>query len=85
MIIMLHEIGYTLNGQMETRNSHLVVKGTDPVHTAMAKTVGLPLAFAAKHVLNGNIRRKGVFIPVYPDVYSVILPELKNQGIVFSD
>jgi saccharopine dehydrogenase-like NADP-dependent oxidoreductase len=83
MIIMLHEIGYTLNGRSETRNSHLVVKGTDPVHTAMAKTVGLPLAFAAKHILNGNIRRKGVFIPIYPDVYSVILPELKNQDIVF--
>jgi saccharopine dehydrogenase-like NADP-dependent oxidoreductase len=85
MIIMLHEIEYTLNGTRKNKNSHLVVKGTDSIHTAMAKTVGLPLAFAAQHILNGNIQRKGVYIPVYPDVYKNILPDLRLQGISFSE
>lgn len=59
-------------------SSSLVVKGSDGVHTAMAKTVGLPLAFAAGHILNGNIQRRGVFIPVYPEIYKQILPDLKK-------
>jgi saccharopine dehydrogenase (NADP+, L-glutamate forming) len=85
MIIMLHEISYVLNGREMTKNSHLVVKGQDSIHTAMAKTVGLPLAFAAKHILNGNIQRRGVFIPVYEDVYSLVLQDLSKVGIVFSE
>ncbi len=83
MIIMLHEISYTLNGEHKTRNSHLIVKGRDSIHTAMAKTVGLPLAFGARNILNGNIRRRGVFIPVYPDIYNLVLEDLKKQDIIF--
>jgi saccharopine dehydrogenase-like NADP-dependent oxidoreductase len=85
MIIMLHEIDYAINNLNKKRSSHLVVKGTDSIHTAMAKTVGLPLAFAAQHILNGNIQRKGVYIPVYPEVYKYILKDLRNQGIAFSN
>ncbi len=83
MIIMLHEIDYTLHGEHKTTRSHLVAKGSDSIHTAMATTVGLPLAFAARHILNGNIRRRGVFIPIYPDIYKLVLPDLKKHGIVF--
>ena len=85
MIIMLHEISYTMNGVNKKKHSHLVVKGRDSIHTAMAKTVGLPLAFAAKHILIGNIQRRGVFIPIYPDVYQPVLADLKKHDIIFSD
>lgn len=85
MIIMMHEIEYILNGEIKNRRSHLVVKGTDNIHTAMAKTVGLPLAFAARNILNGNIRRRGVFIPIYPDIYEQILEDLNKYSIGFSE
>jgi saccharopine dehydrogenase (NADP+, L-glutamate forming) len=87
MIVMLHEISYHLPespDNIQTIEASLVVKGKDPIHTAMAKTVGLPLAIAVKHILNGGISRKGVFIPVYPDVYEVVLRDLEKKGISFT-
>ena len=85
MVVMQHELKYTLEGKELSKKSSLVVKGIDQSHTAMAKTVGLPLAFAAIHLLNGNISRKGVFIPIYEDIYKPILQDLSNHGIVFSN
>jgi hypothetical protein len=82
MIVMLHEIGYQQGGRRNMVKSHLVVKGTDPVHTAMAKTVGLPLGIAASLVLQGKIR-PGVQIPVHRDMYELVLPALESEGIRF--
>ncbi|MFX9035026.1 saccharopine dehydrogenase C-terminal domain-containing protein, partial [Acinetobacter baumannii] len=48
MIIMLHEFEYELNGVKKQRKSLLKVIGENASHTAMAKTVGLPLGIAAK-------------------------------------
>ena len=48
MVVMLHEIEYTINSKPAKIRSGLVVKGTDNMHTAMAKTVGLPLGIAAR-------------------------------------
>ena len=48
MIVMLHEIEYSINNEQKKVSSCLIVKGKDQVHTAMAKTVGLPLAIATK-------------------------------------
>ena len=76
--------GKQLAGKKHYRNASLVVKGEDAVHTAMAKTVGLPLAIAVKNILNGKITRKGVFIPIYPDVYEIVLRDLEEKGIRFT-
>lgn len=86
MIVMLHELEYQLPGTdtLQTISASLVVKGKDQIHTAMAKTVGLPLAIAVKNILQGNIQRRGVFIPVYPDVYGIVLRDLENKGIRFT-
>jgi len=84
MIVMQHELKYTIEGKERIEKSSLVVKGINQSHTAMAKTVGLPLAFAAIHLLKGNISRLGVNIPIYADVYKPILKDLSNHGIVFS-
>ncbi|HLO80584.1 MAG TPA: saccharopine dehydrogenase C-terminal domain-containing protein [Chitinophagaceae bacterium] len=71
-------------GKLCFKKASLVVKGEDSVHTAMAKTVGLPLAIAVKNILNGKITRKGVFIPIYPDVYEIVLRDLEKKGIRFT-
>ena len=51
----------------------------------MAKTVGLPVAIAAKLILNGQIQSKGVRIPTSKDVYIPVLKELSENGINFID
>ena len=84
MIIMLHEIGLVLQGKAGRHSAHLVVKGRDREHTAMALTVGLPLGIAAIAILQGRINRRGVSIPIHPDIYRVVLPELERNGITFT-
>jgi saccharopine dehydrogenase (NAD+, L-glutamate forming) len=51
----------------------------------MAKTVGLPVAIAALKILNGEIKSKGVQIPIESTIYKSILKELENFGIIFKE
>src|SRR5690606_28946173 len=51
MIVMWHRFLYEINGEYKELHSSMVVKGDDPVYTAMAKTVGLPVAIATKMIL----------------------------------
>ncbi|SDC96108.1 saccharopine dehydrogenase C-terminal domain-containing protein [Niabella drilacis] len=83
MIIMVHEIEYTIRGQQKKSVSTLVVKGDDALHTAMAKTVGLPLGIAARLLLDGSISATGLQIPVTKTFYQPILEELAQNGIRF--
>lgn len=85
MIVMLHEIEYVLNEKMHQIKSSLMVKGEDELHTAMAKTVGLPLGIAAKFILNGTIKLTGVHIPICKEIYNPVLNELKKYGVVFKE
>ncbi|MES1225853.1 MAG: saccharopine dehydrogenase C-terminal domain-containing protein, partial [Bacteroidota bacterium] len=55
----------------------------DSIHTAMAKTVGLPMAIAAKKILKGEIKLSGVHIPVMKEIYEPVLAELETLGIHF--
>ena len=57
----------------------------DQIHTAMARTVGLPVAMAAKAVLNGRISERGVLLPVSPEIYEPILDELEEHGVTFRE
>ena len=51
----------------------------------MSKTVGLPLAIAAKLVLTGKLNLKGIHIPTHKNIYEPVLNELEKYGIVFSE
>lgn len=86
MIVMLHEITYeTAAGISNTISSTLIVKGKDQLHTAMAKTVGLPLGIAAKLILQGKIQLTGLHIPIIEAIYEPVLEELEQHGIVFNE
>ncbi len=85
MIIMYHKFGYELNGEKKQIDSHMVLTGEDQTHTAMAKTVGLPVAMAAIKILNKEITTPGVQRPIKKEVYEPILEELKNHGITFKE
>ena len=83
MVVMLHEIEYERDGTAHKIESSLVLTGEDSQHTAMAKTVGLPLGIAAKLILNGTIQLKGLHIPVSKEIYGPVMKELEEQGIKF--
>lgn len=87
MVVMWHKFEYLdkLAGEKVEKNSSLVVLGESGEHTAMAKTVGLPLAVAAKLVLTGKLILKGMFIPTTEEIYQPILDELVNYGIEFEE
>ncbi len=85
MIVMQHEISYTLHNKEQNIKSSLIVKGKDAIHTAMAKTVGLPLGIAAKFILNGTITSKGLQMPITKEIYNPVLKELENFGVKFKE
>lgn len=94
MIVMLHEIEYEkgeggqVTGDREGKKivrSLLIVKGGDNLHTAMAKTVGLPLGIAARLILEGDIKEVGLHIPILPGIYEPVLKALEKRGIVFKE
>lgn len=85
MIVMLHEIIYSLNEQQHEIKSSLVVKGEDNLRTAMAKTVGLPLAIAAVLIAEGRLKETGLHIPIIPTIYEPVLSMLQEEGIVFNE
>lgn len=83
MIVMIHEIGYMLANERRLARSILRIEGEDSLHTAMARTVGLPLGIAAVLVLEGRIPMKGLHIPIRPEIYDPVMAELEKQGIRF--
>jgi saccharopine dehydrogenase (NADP+, L-glutamate forming) len=85
VIIMLHEIEYSINKKHKQITCSLVIKGKDEEHTAMARTVGLPLAIAAKLILENKIKLAGLYIPVLPQIYEPVLKELEFNGIKFRE
>ncbi len=85
MIVMYHKFGYELNGERKQIDSTMVHIGKDQTHTAMAKTVGLPVGIATLAILNKKITTPGVQIPITREVYEPILKELESHGIVFNE
>jgi saccharopine dehydrogenase-like NADP-dependent oxidoreductase len=85
MIVMQHQFEYELNGTKKKLNSSLVVIGDDEIHTAMAKTVGLPLAITIKNFLTGKFKLYGVQIPIVKEIYEPMLSELESLNIIFTE
>jgi saccharopine dehydrogenase (NAD+, L-glutamate forming) len=86
MIVMYHEFGYeTSLGENEKIISTMVCKGKDDTYTAMAKTVGLPLAISSILLLNNKINLTGIHTPIDKEIYNPVLKELDANGINFEE
>jgi len=85
MIVMQHEIAYSIENKNYLQTSTLVVKGINQLHTAMAKTVGLPLGIAAVLFLEQKFTASGVCIPINKVIYQPVLQALAAEGIVFTE
>ncbi|AWH73547.1 saccharopine dehydrogenase [Dokdonia sp. Dokd-P16] len=85
MIVMYHKFGYELDGKRKQIDATMVNIGEDQIETAMARTVGLPVAMATLRILNGEITTPGVQLPIKKEVYKPILKELEDYGITFKE
>ncbi|RNA45143.1 alpha-aminoadipic semialdehyde mitochondrial [Brachionus plicatilis] len=86
IIIMHHEVGYKLsNGQNESKTIDFIHYGEINGQTAMAKTVGLPAAIAAKMVLEKEIQTTGMVLPLSKDIYKPILSRLQSEGLNWTE
>ena len=85
LIVMWHRFRFYINDKLMEIESRLITPGDDPIHTAMSKTVGLPIAIACKHILEGSWKLKGVHLPTIPEIYEPVLEELESLGIRFTE
>lgn len=85
LIVMQHQFEIQTQSGIKKLTSSLVQEGLDGVYTAMAKTVGLPLAIAVDLFLKGKISLRGLWLPVVPELYLPILEALEREGIRFEE
>jgi saccharopine dehydrogenase (NADP+, L-glutamate forming) len=84
-IVMWHQFIYQQDGREHEIQSSLVSEGLPGGHTAMARTVGLPMGIATRLILENKIALRGVQIPVKAQIYEPILKELATMGIVMQE
>ncbi len=85
MIVMWHKFDFLVNGRPKQIQSHMVAVGEDPVNTAMSRTVGLPMAIAARLILTDQLSLTGVQIPTRKEIYDPVLEELSSLGFEFAE
>ena len=85
LIVMQHQVEIQAENGSKKIISSLVIEGQDATYTAMAKTVGLPLAIAVDLFLSGKISLRGLQLPVVPELYLPILDALEQEGIRFEE
>jgi saccharopine dehydrogenase (NADP+, L-glutamate forming) len=69
------------DGKKEVIKSSMLDFGTQVTDTAIARTVALPAAVGVEMILKDQIKVKGVYIPVIPDIYNPILDALETMDI----
>ena len=83
LVVLSHEIvtQSPLNPRIEeVHTSSLVTYGTSSA-SAMSRTVGLPVAFAALEILDGKVQVRGVQGPTDKSVYQSVLKGLEEVGL----
>ncbi|MCF8242940.1 MAG: saccharopine dehydrogenase NADP-binding domain-containing protein [Melioribacteraceae bacterium] len=85
MVALIHEleVEYPEKNEKEIITSTFVEYGDGNGITAIAKTVGMPAAIAAKLILQGELPLTGCHIPIHPTIYTRVLDELKTEGLKF--
>ena len=83
LVVLSHEIvtQSPLNPRIEeVHTSSLVTYGTSSA-SAMSRTVGLPVAFAALEILDGKVQVRGVQGPTDKSIYQSVLKGLGEVGL----
>lgn len=83
MIIVHNELVVEFPHRKEKRLSSMLVEGVPGGYSAMASAVSLPVAIAARRILEGKVKKTGVCMPTTPDLYQPILEEMGTLGFSF--
>lgn len=82
MVVMTHQlVTVDAEGRRWTHHAHLRLEGEGGERSAMAKTVGWPLALAVERYLKGETTQVGLQRPLEPTWYKPILQRLSDLGI----
>ena len=81
MLVLHHEFIAEYPSRHEAITSTMIDYGIPGSDSSMSRTVGLPPAIGTRLILEGKITRKGVVVPVTPDIYEPVLAELEQLGI----
>ncbi|KAG6833294.1 hypothetical protein H0H87_008926 [Tephrocybe sp. NHM501043] len=86
MVVLSHELvtNHYQTRKTQVHTSSLIVYGT-PEASAMARTVGIPIAIAALAVLDGKIYLRGVHGPVKKNVNQIVLEGLRGAGLALRE
>jgi saccharopine dehydrogenase (NADP+, L-glutamate forming) len=86
MIVMQHQFDITTSDSARVRHtSTMVVEGDVNGHSAMAKTVGIPVSAAAHLIATKQVTGIGCYLPVNKDLYLPLLAILKSKGIEMTE
>ncbi|GAA6018952.1 hypothetical protein JCM8202_000615 [Rhodotorula sphaerocarpa] len=83
MVVLAHEVTTEApDGTPHLFTSSLVQYGTEEA-SAMATTVGVPIALGALLILDGKVTSSGLVSPTSEEVWRPMLPSLEQAGIRF--
>jgi saccharopine dehydrogenase (NADP+, L-glutamate forming) len=88
MVVLYHALEAQFpeqNNRKEQITSTMIHYGDPKGFSAMAKSVGLPAAIAAKLILTDQIPIHGCLMPTHPLIYQPILKELTEYGFSFKE
>ncbi len=87
MVIIQEEIEYeTTEGKKMLWKGSMYHVGEDAQNTAIAFTVGIPVAIITRLLVEGKLKLEGgLYIPVIPEIYIPLLDELQELGMVFKE
>ncbi len=85
MIVMQHQFDYIEDQTRKKIYSTMTYIGKDSYNTAMAATVGLPLAITSRLILEKKVKLTGVHLPIMKEIYEPVLKELEEYDIRFEE
>ena len=86
LVLLVHELEVEYPDRPGERiTSTLAAEGETGGFTAMSRTVGLPVAIAARLRLRGDLSLTGSLIPTHPAIYEPVLAELEAAGLRFTE
>lgn len=86
MVVLQHKfVIKKADGSRYFISSVLKEIGNPNGYSAMAKTVGYPAAMAAQLLAEGDIKKKGLILPVSKEIYQPLLILLRKENIVFEE
>ena len=85
LLILQHQFLVEYPDHKERITSTMIDFGIPGGDSSMNRTVGLPAAVGVRMILEGQIKARGVLVPIIPEIYGPALEELQRLGIHFTE